>query len=338
MYPVNIDFWIFHFRGYEGHWAVAILILGFYYQRARSLAAGYENDWYEKAWASAIISGMIFARVFHFLFWDTKQFFENPTILFTSTGGFAIVGGTIGTAFGAWVYCLKTRVNFLHWCDSLMIPLTLGLCLSRFSCFLNGDAYGLPTSSFLGVVFSENSDAWMAEWKSMHHLYAYHKDPLSILSQIFSPYVNLSDIPIPKSVENLKSLGYENLAQLTTLYPPTATGDYQSKLIALGLFPFPVVYPKVHPAQLYEVFFMAIILLAMYKIETFEFSKERMFFIFWTLYGLNRFIIEFFRGDRNLAVGDFTYAQIISICLVLGGIFGFFIKSHLMETNRKKNS
>ncbi|MDZ4725656.1 MAG: prolipoprotein diacylglyceryl transferase [Leptospira sp.] len=337
MYPVNIDFWIFHFRGYEGHWAVGILILGFFYQKARSLKAGYKIEWYERAWAYAILSGMVFSRVFHFLFWDTKRFFEDPSIIITSTGGFAILGATIGTAFGAWVYCQVTRVNFLHWCDSLMVPLTLGLCLSRFSCFLNGDAYGLPTSSIFGVVFSENSDAWMAEWNSMHQMYANHKDPLSIISQIFAPYVNLSDIPIPSSLAHLKELGYQNLAQLTTLYPPTATGDYQSKLVTLGLFPFPVVYPKVHPAQLYEVFFLSLVLSAMYKIETYSFSKERMFFVFWVFYGLNRFIIEFFRGDRNLAIGDLTYAQVISLLLVFFAVIGFVVKSKLMDKQLKSN-
>ncbi len=335
MFPVNIDFWIFHFRGYEGHWAVGILILGYFYQRARSLKAGYNLDWYNTAWAWAIISGFIFARVFHFLFWDTKQFFSNPLILFTSTGGFAILGGTIGTAFGAWVYCQYTKVNFLHWCDSLMIPLTLGLVLSRFSCFFNGDAYGLPTASIFGVTFSENSDAWMGEWRSLHQYYALDPNPLSVISQIFAPYVNLVDMPIPDSMANLRTLGYQNLADLTRLYPPTATGDYQKELMALGLIPFPVVYPKVHPTQLYEVFNMFVILLAMYRIEKFDFSKERMFFIFWFFYGFNRFVIEFFRGDRNLALGNLTYAQVISLSIVAFAIIGYYFKSKQLNQYNK---
>lgn len=335
MYPLNLDFWIFHFRGYEGHWAVAILILGYYYQKSRSLKAGYEIDWYNRAWSYAILSGFIFARLFHFLFWDTKSFFENPSILFTSTGGFAILGGTVGTAFGAWVYCQYTKVNFLHWCDSLMIPLTLGLMLSRFSCFFNGDAYGLPTASVFGVTFSEDSDAWMAEWRSLHQYYALDPNPLSIISQIFAPYVNLSDIPIPDSMDSLRKLGYHNLAELSVLYPPTATGDYKKELLALGLIPFPVIYPKVHPAQLYEVFNMSLILLALYKIETYNFSKERMFFIFWFFYGTNRFIIEFFRGDRNLALGTLTYAQVISISIVVFAILGYYIKTQHYNKNLK---
>ncbi len=333
MFPVNLDFWIFHFRGYEGHWAVAILILGYFYQRSRSLKAGYNEDWYNKAWGYAIISGMIFARVFHFLFWDTKVFLDNPLIIITAKGGFAILGGTIGTAFGAWVYCQYTKVNFLHWCDSLMIPLTLGLAISRFSCFLNGDAYGLPTASIFGVTFSEASDAWMAEWQSLHSYYALDPNPLAIISQIFSGYVNLSDIPLPSSLNHLQTKGFHSLADLAVLYPPTASGDYQKELISLGLYPFPVIYPRVHPAQLYEVFIMSLVLLAMYKIETFSFSKERMFFVFWLFYGVNRFIIEFFRGDRNLAIGTLTYAQVISLSIVVFAVIGFYLKSKWMNQN-----
>jgi prolipoprotein diacylglyceryltransferase len=331
MFPVNIDFWILHFRGYEGHYAVGILILGYFYQRYRSLRAGYALDWYNTAWSYAIISGFVFARLFHFLFWDTQQFFENPLILLTSQGGFAILGGTMGTAFGAWVYCQYTKVNFLHWCDSLMIPLTLGLVISRLSCFLNGDAYGLPTSSFFGVTFSEDSDAWMAEWRALQQYYALDANPLAIISQIFKDYVNLSDIPLPNALSHLHALGYDNLADLTSLYPPTAKGDYQKELIRLGLFPFPVVYPRVHPTQIYEMCIMFFALLAMYKIETFPFSKERMFFVFWLFYGSNRFIIEFFRGDRNLAIGTLTYAQIISLAIVVFAILGFFLKSKIMN-------
>jgi prolipoprotein diacylglyceryltransferase len=333
MFPVNIDFWIFHFRGYEGHWAIAVLIMGYFYQRSRSLKAGYQLDWYNKAWGYAILSGMVFARVFHFVFWDTKAFLENPSIIITSTGGFAILGGTIGTAFGAWVYCKYTKVNFLHWCDSLMIPLTLGLAISRFSCFFNGDAYGLPTGSMFGVTFSENSDAWMGEWRSLHQYYAMDPNPLAVISQIFSSFINLGDIPLPSSLAHLHAKGFHNLADLTVLYPPTATGDYKKELIALGLFPFPVIYPKVHPAQLYEVVIMSFVLMAMYKVETFSFSKERMFFIFWLFYGVNRFIIEFFRGDRNLAIGTLTYAQVISLGIVFFAIVGFFIKTKFMNQN-----
>jgi len=333
LFPVNIDWYFIHFRGYEGHWAIGILIFGYFYQRYRSLKAGYDIEWFNSAWAAAVGSGIIGARLFHFAFWETTNFLNNPMIIFTSTGGFAILGATIGTAFGGWAYCKYTKKDFLSWCDSLMLPLTVGLALSRMSCFLNGDAYGLPTASILGVTFSENSDAWMAEWRHLHQFYANSEDPLAIISQMFSKYVNLADMPIPDSMSHLKDLGFKNLAELTRYYPPSATGDYKQELLKLGLIPFPVVYPKVHPTQLYEMALMFIVLFIMVRIDKKEWAKRKLFFIFWALYGTNRFFVEFFRGDRNLIFGSLTYAQVITLLIIVSSIIALIIQ---FSTNHKQ--
>ncbi len=333
MYPVNIDWWIFHFRGYEGHWAIAILIFGYFYQRNRSLKKGYELHWFNSAWSFSILSGFFFARFFHFLFWDQKNFFQNPFIFFSSSGGFAILGGTIGTATGAYIYCQMTKKDFLHWCDSLMLPLAIGLCLSRISCFLNGDAYGLPTSSIFGVTFSEESDAWMNEWRYLNQFYTNHKDPLSVISQMFKDYVNLSDIPIPDSLPELKNRGIENLAQLTQFYPPTASGNYKEELEKLGLLPFPVIYPRVHPTQIYEIVILSIFTIILKIIETKPWSLRKLFFFFWIFYAFNRFLIEFFRGDRNLFLGNFTNAQIICLLIVILSSIILFIQLKLQKNH-----
>lgn len=338
MYPVNIEWGIFHFRGYEGHWTLFILIFGYIYQRKRSLNAGYDLQWYNTAWSISIFSGFFFARLFHFIFWDNIAFFHNPLIFFTSQGGFAILGGTIGTAFGAYFYCIYTDKDFLHWCDSLMLPLTIGLCVSRISCFLNGDAYGLPTASIFGTTFSENSDAWMGEWRHLHKLYVNHSDPLGVISQIFKDYVNLIDIPIPDSHQNLKKLGFENLADLSKLYPPTAKGNYHENLKNIGLIPFPLVYPRVHPTQLYEMFILLIVTILLKIIETKPWSKRKLFFIFWIFYGFNRFIVEIFRGDRSLLYGSFTGAQIICLLIISVSCISLIYNNlyHLNRTLKNK--
>lgn len=334
MFPVNIDWYFIQFRGYEGHWAVGVLILGYFLQRNRSIKAGYKLDWFNMAWAVAILSAIFFARLFHFVFWDTKNFLQNPFLLFYPSGGFAILGATVGTALGAWLYCKKTGVDFLSWCDCLMVPLTVGLAISRMACFLNGDAYGLPTASIFGVSFSENSDAWMAEWKYLHQFYVNSEDPLAVISQMFSKYVNLGDMPLPNSLAHLKELGISNLAELTRYYPPTATGDYKSELVKLGLSPFPVIYPKVHPTQLYEMGIMTIVLYIMYKIDKKEWAKRKQFFIFWIFYGSNRFIVEFFRGDRNLIFGNITYAQMISLSIVFFAILGLLLQIYISSKTK----
>lgn len=322
MFPVYIDL---HFVliTIEGLFAVGTLLIGFFYQRYNSLQAGYSNDWFVSAYTTAILTGMLGARVFHYLFWDTTRFLADPTILFTGAGGMAVMGATVGTGFGGWVYCRLTGANFLHWCDGLMAPICLCLSLGRVACFLNGDAYGVPTASSWGMVFSEDSIDWTAQWKALHHLYADHPNPLAVISQMFAQFfLNLGDIPLPEALKHLEAEGVRNLADLSRYYPPNATGDYAAVLKEKGLSPFPVIYPPVHPTQLYEVVLMFGAFLFVLWLQLTGRAKQKLFFVFWALYGANRLVIETLRFDRNIAFGNLTYAQVISIVLILYGIGG----------------
>ena len=321
MYPIYINL---HFITItiEGLFAVGTLLIGFFYQRYNSLRAGYSNDWFVSAYTTAILMGMLWARLFHFMFWDTDAFLANPLVVFRPGGGMAVLGATIGTGFGGWLYSRLTGVNFLHWCDSLMAPICICLSIGRIACFLNGDAYGIPTGSFAGMTFSEASIDWTGEWKSLHALYATHENPLGALSQIFRGYVNLGDIPLPDALQHLRAEGVRNLADLARFYPPQATGDYVAVLKAKGLYPFPVVYPPVHPTQLYEMAIMFVAFLIVFRLQRAEWARQKLFFIFWFLYGANRLFIEAFRYDRNVAVGSLTYAQVISIGLIIFGLGG----------------
>ena len=322
MYPLYIDLGFVTIT-IEGLFAVGTLLIGFFYQRYNSLKAGYSHNWFVSAYTFAILTGMVCARLFHFLFWDTHLFLANPLVIFQPGGGMAILGATIGTGFGGWVYCRLTGANFLHWCDSLMAPIAICLALGRVACFLNGDAYGLPTSSFLGVTFSEDSVDWMAEWRNLHSLYATAEDPLAVISRIFVPFhVNLSDIPLPASLAHLESEGIHSLVDLSRYYPPQAGADYMVVLKEKGLYPFPVIYPPVHATQMYEVLIMFVVFLIILRLERAEWARQKLFFVFWFCYGLNRFFIEMLRFDRNVAFGDLTYAQIISILLILFGAGG----------------
>ncbi|MCP5501197.1 MAG: prolipoprotein diacylglyceryl transferase [Leptospiraceae bacterium] len=338
MYPVNIEWKFIKFYGYEGHWALLTLVIGFFYQRYNSLKNGYSEDWFISAYSYSILLGFIFARLFHFLFWDTQLFLQDPLIIFKPSGGFAILGGTIGTGLGGYLYCKRTGKDFFHWCDSLMSPIAICLAISRISCFLNGDAYGTPTNSFLGVVFSEDSIDWTSEWKLLHRQYALLPDPLAFLSQHFRQYLNLADIPLPKSLSHLRAEGISNLAELTRFYPPNVSGDYLTVLKSKGLFPFPVIYPPVHPTQLYESFIMFLAFFIIFKLEKITLAKRKLFFIFWVLYGLNRLVIEIFRGDRNVVFFNFTYAQLISMGLIIFGILGIVYIFHSEKKIIKQNS
>ena len=313
----------------EGMFAVGTLIIGFFYQRSRSLKAGYSHDWFVPAYTFTIVMGMVGAKLFHFLFWDTARFLNDPSIIFGG-GGFAVLGSTIGAGFGGWLWCKFTKVNFLHWCDSLMIPILLCLTLGRVACFLNGDAFGLPTGAWSGVIFPPDTPDFIREWKFFHtgygsfKGYALSQEPLRVIQNVvLGSHATLADVPLPSSLEHLRAEGVANLADLARYYPAGAFD--RAALEAKGLYPFPLVYPPVHPTQIYEILLLLPVLaLFFFYFDRVPWARQKHFFLFWFFYGIVRFVIEIWRFDRNIAFGIFTYAQVISVLLVIFGAAGVY--------------
>ncbi len=172
----------------------------------------------------------------------------------------------------------------------------------------------------------------MAEWNAIHKLYATDPQPLLVLQKIFGDYVTLHQLPLPASLASLTSQGVHSVGDLSRFYPPAANLS-QTELASMGLFPFPVVTPRVHPAQLYEFFIMIGAYFFIMYAEKQDWGKQRAFYYFWVIYGANRFIIEFFRGDRNVAFATLTYAQVIALLLIAGGAAGIVYCTRKWEKN-----
>lgn len=95
---------------------------------------------------------------------------------------------------------------------------------------------------------------------------------------------------------------------------------------------FGVVYPEIslpsqvydfgvhlHPVQLYEAFFLISLFIVIKKYIRFEL---RLFYYF-TLYGIGRFILEYFRGDNRgeIITAMISPSQIVSLIFILIGSF-----------------
>jgi phosphatidylglycerol---prolipoprotein diacylglyceryl transferase len=79
---------------------------------------------------------------------------------------------------------------------------------------------------------------------------------------------------------------------------------------------FPLLEGKVHPVQLYEsvfCFFLFVILHQRYRVKHFQGEITLLYFI---LYSIARFILEFFRGDQKTLFFMLTLPQIISLVLL----------------------
>ena len=121
---------------------------------------------------AAIVGSRLFYVVYHVEEF-TGHWLDavNP---FQSSGqvgiaGLSMMGGIALAIIAAMVYFIIKRVNPWPALDILAPSFLLGLGITRIGCFFNGCCFGLPTDSFCGVVFPEES---MAGWIFPHaHLW-----------------------------------------------------------------------------------------------------------------------------------------------------------------------
>jgi phosphatidylglycerol:prolipoprotein diacylglycerol transferase len=78
----------------------------------------------------------------------------------------------------------------------------------------------------------------------------------------------------------------------------------------------------VHPTQLYEVAMSTLIFLLLWRLRRHTHSAGWLFMLWLTLAGAERFIVEIFRAKDDRFIGMFTLAQVISVLLVMVGIWG----------------
>ncbi|WP_257656562.1 prolipoprotein diacylglyceryl transferase [Parapedobacter lycopersici] len=107
------------------------------------------------------------ARLGHCLFYEFDYYKDHPLEMilpytyvngqFTLTGfrGLASHGGAIGILVGIFLFCRKTKVNFLWITDRLVIVVALAGAFVRIGNFFNSEIIGLPSNLPWAVVFEQ---------------------------------------------------------------------------------------------------------------------------------------------------------------------------------------
>ncbi|MDA8235764.1 MAG: prolipoprotein diacylglyceryl transferase [Clostridia bacterium] len=110
----------------------------------------------------AVVAGFLGARLWEVAFtWG--NYAANPLeALYFWKGGLSIQGGILGGVVAGVIFVRKHKLNLWQFADSLAPGIILGQALGRFGCFLNGDAYGMPTDSPLGVAYVPGTPAYEA--------------------------------------------------------------------------------------------------------------------------------------------------------------------------------
>ncbi|PKM79827.1 MAG: prolipoprotein diacylglyceryl transferase [Firmicutes bacterium HGW-Firmicutes-14] len=108
----------------------------------------------------AFISGLLGARIWEVVF-SWQNFADNPmAALKFWSGGLSIQGAVAGGLIFTLWFVKRNRLDFWTFADILAPGLVLGQAIGRLGCFLNGDAYGIPTDSWLGVVYKPGTPAY----------------------------------------------------------------------------------------------------------------------------------------------------------------------------------
>ena len=149
----EIDPVAFHVFSHPIYWYGVIIACGFLlaalYAGRRAPQFGVSPERLMDMLLCAVPAAIVCARAYYCIFyWDL--FRDNPvSVLYIWEGGLAIYGGVIGAVAAVVIYCRVTRQKIAPFLDLGGLGLLIGQSIGRWGNFVNQEAYGSQTESFL---------------------------------------------------------------------------------------------------------------------------------------------------------------------------------------------
>ena len=103
--------------------------------------------------------------------------------------------------------------------------------------------------------------------------------------------------------------------------PPTTTNTFSNLYPWVDISDYPPGVISVHPTQLYEAIICFMLFFIMWKYRKSPSIKDKLFFLYLLLAGIERFFIEFIRTNQKYVFELFSGAQVISIIMVVFGLY-----------------
>lgn len=148
--PDRIAFTLF---GKDVYWYGVIIAAGFIlavlYGMKRAKTVGLTDDNILDMLFAAVPAAIVCARLYYCIFyWDFYK--ENPiTVLYIWEGGLAIYGGVIGAVAAVTIFCKIKKLPLGPMLDVGGLGLLIGQTIGRWGNFINREAHGAVTDSFL---------------------------------------------------------------------------------------------------------------------------------------------------------------------------------------------
>lgn len=162
MYPILFHIGPFPVRAYPTFIAVALLA-GMWMAAREVRRRGGDPDWVYDFGVWAFFGGILGARLWEVAFaWD--YYGASPARIFALwEGGLSIQGGIIGGLLAGAVFLRRRGLPLWPSLDACAPGVILAQAIGRLgACFLNGDAYGVPTGSIFGAVYKPGTPAYAA--------------------------------------------------------------------------------------------------------------------------------------------------------------------------------
>ncbi len=152
---VTVDRVAFNLFGKDIYWYGIIIALGFalalFYCSRRIRDFGFTNDLLYDAVLLALPSAIICARIYYVV-WEWDYYSQHPEdIIAIWNGGIAIYGGVIGALLAVGLYGRRKKISIPGTFDVAALGLMIGQCIGRWGNFINGEAHGTVTQTFLGM-------------------------------------------------------------------------------------------------------------------------------------------------------------------------------------------
>ena len=161
MNPIFLKLGSIEIRYYGLMYAISFL-LAIFIGKKWGKSKGINEETIENFAFTAIISGLLGARIYYVLFnldYYGKNILEIPAVWH---GGLAIHGAIIGGFLGSLAFALRKKINLWDLTDIAAPLLLMGQGIGRIGNFMNGEVHGVPTFTPLNIIFSSNSKFF--EW------------------------------------------------------------------------------------------------------------------------------------------------------------------------------
>ena len=125
------------------------LLLAVWYCCRRSKEFGLTDDHVLDGLILVLPIAIICARIYYCVF-SWEDFRDNPiSVFYIWNGGIAIYGGVLGAIFGMWIFSKWKKLKLTAVLDLVMMGFLIGQFIGRWGNFMNREAFGAETDSFL---------------------------------------------------------------------------------------------------------------------------------------------------------------------------------------------